>query len=99
MHKFVLVLLLILFAAGSGCASRGVSSSANSESAGQSIGNSGTDISVQYLKQARTYRAQGRYDLARQSYAKALATCQSNANLAVIEHELAGTELLIRTMR
>lgn len=59
----------------------------------------GPDISARYLKQAREYRAQGRYELARQSYAQALSTCQSNEALAVIKHELGGVELLLRTMR
>lgn len=59
----------------------------------------GPDISAQYLKQAREYREQGRYELARQSYAQALSTCQSNEALAVIKHELGGVELLLRTMR
>ena len=59
----------------------------------------GPDISIQYLQEARNYRAEGKYELARQSYAQALSTCRSNANLEVIKRELAGTELLIRTMR
>lgn len=59
----------------------------------------GEDISVRYLLQARQYRDSGRYDLARQSYALAMSTCRNNANLAIIKHELAGTQLLIRTMR
>ncbi|WP_165071641.1 hypothetical protein [Desulfovibrio sp. ZJ200] len=59
----------------------------------------GPDISAQYLEQARAYRAQGRYELARQSYAQALSTCQSSEALAVIKHELGGVELLLRTMR
>lgn len=59
----------------------------------------GTNISVEYLAQARKYRDEGRYDLARQSYAQALSTCRNNANLEVIKRELAGCELLIRTMR
>lgn len=59
----------------------------------------GPDISIEYLRQARAYRADGRYDLARQAYTQALSTCRSNANLDIIKRELAGTELLIRTMR
>lgn len=59
----------------------------------------GPNISAHYLKQAREYRKQGRYELARQSYAQALSTCQSNEALAVIKHELGGVELLLRTMR
>lgn len=59
----------------------------------------GGDISEAYLRQARVYRAEGRYELARQSYAQALSTCKNNDNLYVIRRELAGLELLIRTMR
>ena len=59
----------------------------------------GIDISVDYLLQARKYRDEGRYELARQSYAQALSVCRNNANLEIIRRELAGIELLIRTMR
>lgn len=62
------------------------------------IGN-GMDISVDYLEQARQFRDAGRYELARQAYAQALSTCRDNANLEIIKRELAGVELLIRTMR
>lgn len=78
---------------------------ANSEPAGEmaapgypTIGN-GLDISVDYLEQARQFRDAGRYELARQAYAQALSTCRDNANLEIIKRELAGVELLIRTMR
>lgn len=94
MHKPILSLtaaLLLTFSLGLGigCARR-----QEAPSIGQ-----GPDISAEYVRQARLYRQEGRYDLARQSYAQALSTCRSNANLAIIERELAGTELLIRTMR
>lgn len=59
----------------------------------------GVDISVLYLEQARAYRNSGRYELSRQSYAQALSTCRNEANLEIIKRELAGIELLIRTMR
>ncbi len=59
----------------------------------------GPDISAQYLHQARLYREDGRYELSRQSYVQALSTCRNNANLEIIRRELAGVELLIRTMR
>ncbi len=59
----------------------------------------GPNISAKYLKQARAYRDQGRYELARQSYAQALSTCRSAAELKVIENEMGGIELLLRTMR
>ena len=38
----------------------------------------GPNISEDFLQQARKYRAEGRYELARQSYAQALSTCHSN---------------------
>ncbi|MDR3357887.1 MAG: hypothetical protein LBN96_03310 [Desulfovibrio sp.] len=60
---------------------------------------SGPDISEKFLEQAREYRAAGRYELARQSYAQALSTCRSNKEMAVIRHEMGGVELLLRTMR
>lgn len=59
----------------------------------------GPNISAKYLKQARQYRDQGRYELARQSYTQALSTCRSAEDLAIIEKELGGIELLLRTMR
>lgn len=59
----------------------------------------GADVSIAYLLQARAFRDQGRYELARQSYAQALSTCRNEANLEIIKRELAGVELLIRTMR
>lgn len=59
----------------------------------------GEDISIAYLLQARAFRDQGRYELARQSYALAMSTCRNSANLEIIKRELAGVELLIRTMR
>ena len=71
----------------------------DSPSQGASSFGQGPDISATYLKEAREYRKQGRYELARQSYAQALSTCRSNANLNIIKRELAGVELLLRTMR
>lgn len=59
----------------------------------------GIDVSVDYILLARKYRNEGRYELARQSYAQALSVCNNSANLEVIRRELAGIELLIRTMR
>lgn len=59
----------------------------------------GADVSVDYLLQARKYRDEGRYELARQSYAQAISVCRNTANLEIIRRELAGVELLIRTMR
>ena len=65
---------------------------------GSSFGD-GPNISAQYLRQAREYRAEGRFELARQSYVQALSTCRDNDSLYNIRRELAGIELLIRTMR
>lgn len=59
----------------------------------------GGDISVAYLMQARKFRDEGRYELSRQAYAQAISTCRNNSNLEIIKRELAGVELLIRTMR
>lgn len=59
----------------------------------------GIDLSVDYLEQARKYRDSGRYELARQSYAQAISVCRNYGNLEIIKRELAGVELLIRTMR
>jgi hypothetical protein len=60
----------------------------------------GPDISSDYLKQARRYRQDGRYELSRQSYLQSLATCQAGPDeLATIREELGAIELLIRTMR
>lgn len=52
-----------------------------------------------YLNEARRYRAQGRYELARQSYALALSVCSSEKKLMEIRQELDGVELLLRTLR
>lgn len=59
----------------------------------------GADVSLDYLRQAREYRDQGRYELSRQAYAQAISTCRNAANLEIIKREMAGIELLIRTMR
>lgn len=61
--------------------------------------NRGADVSIAYLRQAREFRDQGRYELSRQAYAQAISTCRNTANLDIIKRELAGVELLIRTMR
>ena len=59
----------------------------------------GPNVSVNYLEQARDYRAAGRYELARQSYALALSTCQQPAEMEVIKRELDGVELILRSLR
>lgn len=90
MRRIMLIFMLALAFGLAACSSRNAAS--------PTVG-PGPDISIQYLQEARLYRAEGRYDLARQSYAQALSTCRNNANLETIKRELAGTELLIRTMR
>lgn len=52
-----------------------------------------------YLQQARDYRDEGRYELARQSYAQALSICSDGPTLKVIQREMEGINLLLRTMR
>lgn len=91
---FKSLLVACLFCAALSASQTGCARHANEATVGPGI-----DISVDYLNQARAYRDQGRYDLARQSYAQALSTCRNNANLEIIKREMAGTELLIRTMR
>lgn len=59
----------------------------------------GADVSVEFLLLARHFRDTGRYELARQAYAQAISTCRNEANLEIIRREMAGVELLIRTMR
>ena len=59
----------------------------------------GPNISSDYVEQGREYRDQGRFELARQSYALALSTCRNDEDLAIIKRELASVELEIRTMR
>lgn len=57
------------------------------------------NLESRYLREARKYRAEGRYELARQSYVQALSVCNSERRLDIIRHELDGIELLLRTMR
>lgn len=55
--------------------------------------------SLAYLGQARQFREQGRYELARQRYLQALSICADDQTLGIIKRELNGVELLLRTMR
>lgn len=55
--------------------------------------------SLAYLKQARQFREEGRYELARQRYLQALSICADDQTLSVIKRELSGIELLLRSMR
>lgn len=57
------------------------------------------DISNTYLKSARTFRKEGRYELARQAYAQALSTAHSTTDMEIIRKELNSITLLLRTMR
>lgn len=93
------VLFLALWLMVPGVTVRAQSLSAHEAGSPAFSGIAGPDISSDYLKQARRYREEGRYELARQSYAQALSTCRSEKDLAVIKRELAGVELLLRTMR
>lgn len=62
--------------------------------------NSGSNSeSLRYLKAARAFRNAGRYELARQSYVQALSLCANSKTLNTIRSELAGVQMLIRTMR
>ncbi len=56
-------------------------------------------LSRQYLKEARAFREQGRYELARQSYVQALSVCHDREEYETIKQELNGIEMLLRTMR
>ncbi|MBO4334319.1 MAG: hypothetical protein J5846_00590 [Desulfovibrio sp.] len=56
-------------------------------------------LEKRYLKEARKYRAEGRYELARQSYVLALSICSDVNRLNIIRQELDGLELLLRTLR
>lgn len=60
---------------------------------------SGQDHSSSHLKQARYYQEQGRYELARQSYALALSTCQDPGQLEIIKREMNNVELILRSLR
>ncbi len=52
-----------------------------------------------YLAEARRYRSQGRYELARQSYLLALSIAPREKEVSIIRKELEGLELLLRTLR
>ena len=59
----------------------------------------GPDVSEDYLDQARDYRDEGRFELARQSYALALSTCQNATSLEIIKRGLDAVELMLRSLR
>ncbi|MBQ7738229.1 MAG: hypothetical protein IJT59_01050 [Desulfovibrionaceae bacterium] len=56
-------------------------------------------LEQRYLREARRYRREGRYELARQSYALALSICSNEKRIAIIRQELDGMDLLLRTLR
>ena len=60
---------------------------------------SARQLESRYMREARAYRSQGRYELARQSYAQALSVCTGQKRIANIRAELARMEMLLRTMR
>ena len=55
--------------------------------------------SLAYLGQARQFREQGRFELARQRYLQALSICADEKTVEILKRELNGVELLLRTMR
>ncbi len=71
-----------------------VSSFKNSDKA---LGDS--SIADAYWKKARTYRDEGRFELARQQYLLALSSCYTEEAKIRVQRELQSVELLIRTMR
>lgn len=85
---FLLVALLALTGPLSGCGARE-----------NTRVERGPNATWEYVEQAREYREEGRFELARQSYVLALSICRNDADLAIIKRELAGVELMIRTMR
>ena len=56
-------------------------------------------LEQRYLREARRYRSEGRYELARQSYVLALSICSNQKRLVIIRQELDSLELLLRTLR
>ena len=58
-----------------------------------------TKATMQNWKLARDYERQMRYELARQHYLLALASCRSESVQAQLRRELESVDLQIRTMR
>ncbi|MBO4368553.1 MAG: hypothetical protein J5803_00410 [Desulfovibrio sp.] len=52
-----------------------------------------------HLREARAYRANGRYEMARQSYLLALSISSDEKTVREIRKELDGLELMLRTLR
>ena len=58
-----------------------------------------TQATIHNWKLARDYERQMRYELARQHYLLALASCRSEATQTQLRRELESIDLQIRTMR
>ena len=58
-----------------------------------------TKATAHNWQQARDYERQMRYELARQHYLLALASCRSESTQAQLRRELESVDLQIRTMR
>ena len=58
-----------------------------------------TRATTQHWKLARDYERQMRYELARQHYLLALASCRSESTQTQLRRELESVDLQIRTMR
>ena len=57
-------------------------------------------ISILNYQQARQYSAQGRYELAREHFLLAYAAAEGNTTLrGMLQHEIKGVDLMIRTLR
>lgn len=57
------------------------------------------EFSLEYLEEARNYRHDGRFELARQSYLQALSICSDGHTHEIIKRELNGLELILRSKR
>ena len=51
------------------------------------------------LKVGRDYVAQGRYELAKEHYLIALASCNNEESRSVVTHELEAVDLMIKSQR
>jgi hypothetical protein len=60
---------------------------------------SDTQATLRHWRTARDYERQMRYELARQHYLLALASCRSSQTREQLKRELEGIDLQIRTMR
>ena len=51
------------------------------------------------LKLGREYTAEGRYELAKEHYLMALASCSDSETRTIVDHELHAVDLMIQTQR